>query len=248
MGCDIHLYAERRNAAGQWESADKWGPDKYDESDGRQVVDYDNRFYRGRNYDLFAILADVRNGRGFAGVSTGDGFQPIDAARGLPPDCDQRISADAQRWGSDGHSHSWLTVAELLAFDWTQFSKHRGVVDAAEFVRWCGYRRERGLGPESYCGGVSGRSVQNISVEEMEQRIAAIKQPFIDRNSYGWIEEFEAAVIKELADHSREHFYCSVEWNETYYRSAANFWSECIPKLLRLGKPDDVRIVFWFDN
>jgi len=29
-----------------------------------------------RNYDLFAILANVRNGHGFAGIKTGGGIRP----------------------------------------------------------------------------------------------------------------------------------------------------------------------------
>lgn len=78
MGCDIHFYVEKR-INGIWQTADKWSADL---DDDRPYVDYDDRFYRDRNYDLFGILADVRNGRGFAGVTTGEGFVPIAAPQG----------------------------------------------------------------------------------------------------------------------------------------------------------------------
>ena len=65
-----------------------------------------------RNYDLFAILADVRNGEGCAGVRTGDGFVPISEPRG---------------WGEVDvkeddpyHSASWLLLSETLDYDYSQ--------------------------------------------------------------------------------------------------------------------------------
>lgn len=39
-----------------------------------------------RSYNTFAMLADVRNGRGFAGVKTSNGFPVIHEQRGLPED------------------------------------------------------------------------------------------------------------------------------------------------------------------
>jgi hypothetical protein len=39
-----------------------------------------------RSYNTFAMLADVRNGHGFAGVKTSDGFPVIHAPRSLPDD------------------------------------------------------------------------------------------------------------------------------------------------------------------
>jgi hypothetical protein len=104
MGCDIHLYVERREN-GAWITCDQWSKD---EGDDYPHVDYQKSFYRGRNYDLFAIFADVRNGRGFAGCETGDGFVPICAPRGVPDDCCPEYRAAVEGYGEDGHSHSWL--------------------------------------------------------------------------------------------------------------------------------------------
>lgn len=39
-----------------------------------------------RSYNTFAMLANVRNGRGFAGIKTSDGFPYIHEPRGLPAD------------------------------------------------------------------------------------------------------------------------------------------------------------------
>lgn len=60
---------QERIAAG--EKIDRYGyeitaKDEQDEDDPRLGC-YHDRWYSGRNYDLFAMLADVRNGRGFAG-------------------------------------------------------------------------------------------------------------------------------------------------------------------------------------
>ena len=67
MGTDIHSIAQvRRN--GSWETV-------------AISVCGDPR-----SYNTFAMLADVRNGRGFAGIKTSDGFPYIHKPRGLPAD------------------------------------------------------------------------------------------------------------------------------------------------------------------
>src|SRR5262249_46209472 len=133
MGCDIHFYVEKQ-VNGAWYSADKWAPneDAGDEGEPILALAYKNRFYSDRNYNLFGILANVRNGSGFAGCDTGDGFVPISEPRGIPDDVSKEVKAEADRWDGDGHSHSWLTVTELMAYDWTQTTKLRGYVSAAE--------------------------------------------------------------------------------------------------------------------
>lgn len=230
MGCDIHLYVERRGSAGGWLAADEWTVEEDEDSDGnvisRPCVNYYARFYNGRCYDLFAILADVRNGIGFAGVDMGDRLNPIDQPRGLPDDTNSIIRQESENWGCDGHSHSWLTVAELLAYDWTQVVEKRGYVNAAEYSDWIRWRRQRGEGPESYCGGVGGGATKIISEPEMAELVNV------------------AANDKELPFST----YCKVSWIESYHSLTRHFWWSCIPKLLALGKPEDVRIVFWFDN
>ncbi len=66
MGCDIHGVFQRR--------------------DGSEWVDIATLWDEERHYQLFAVLAGVRNGYGFAGVPTGERVKPISSPRGLPKD------------------------------------------------------------------------------------------------------------------------------------------------------------------
>lgn len=157
MGCDIHFYVEVRKG-GVWKSVDKWDTDE----DGWMHVPYGDAFYDDRNYDLFAILADVRNGVGFAGVTTGEGFNIIAPPRGLPSDVSPEVLKASSCWGCDGHSHSWFTLAELEAFDWKQGTRHQGVVDPAEFKTYI----QKGH-PDSWFGDIWGRDVIKLGITDM---------------------------------------------------------------------------------
>ena len=73
----------------------------------------------------------MRNGYGFAGIDTGDGFVPIDDPRGLPDDISPLVRKEAEHWEGDGHSHSYFTLKELKEYNWTgQTTKLRGVVNS----------------------------------------------------------------------------------------------------------------------
>lgn len=232
MGCDIHLYVEKKQD-GKFVSADKWTKDEDSEDSERMSVDYDSRFWSGRSYNLFSILANVRNGVGFAGVPTGRGFVPIAMPRGLPGDACEEILKESERWREDGHSHSYLTVTELLAYDWTQTTNLCGWVSGPEFWKWNRYKRSQGESPEGYYGDVSGGSTKKVTEAEMIELL----RPYTDHWKDG-------DKVKEVLKNT----YCHCTWEMPYYRCARDFLSETIPKLLRLGAQDDVRIVFWFDN
>lgn len=243
MGCDIHLYVERRDhtkdtveAKAPWVTADTWTDSEYE--DGVKDVAYYDHYYTGRSYDLFAVLADVRNGRGFAGVKTGSGFNPISSPRGVPDDACPEYRDAVERWGADGHSHSHLTLAELLAYDWTQTTEHRGYVDVGQWARW----KLRGK-PESWAGGVGGDSTRIL--EEAQVSAAATATGV---SMYDLVHGRGGAVEKVTAYCGGGRIYTDVRWTEPYYRSCSHFWSECVPRLLRLGRPDCVRLVFFFDN
>lgn len=236
MGCDIHLFVEKK-AGDHWISVDQWTPGE-DGGRGEAYVHYRNAYYSNRNYELFAILADVRNGTGFAGIDTGDGFVPIAMPKGLPFDLSPEVKREADSWEGDGHSHSWHTLEDLLEFDWTQVTKLRGIVSAAEYFQWCQWRRDNGESPESYCGDVGGKVIK-MSPEAMDIRIIQLQAQHPDKR--GW--ELKPIIEKELENH-----YCRIEWEQPYYKCCRKFLSDVIPRLLRLGKPDDVRIVLWFDN
>jgi hypothetical protein len=61
-----------------------------------------------RDYDLFSKMAGVRGQA-----------KPISLLRGLPKDLSMIAQIANEHWGSDGHSHSWLTLKELgIVEDW----------------------------------------------------------------------------------------------------------------------------------
>jgi len=94
MGTDIHPVVEVR-VDGKWE---RWA---------RATARLDSN----RNYWSFAVLADVRNGHGFAGHYTGEPVVPIASPRGIPKD-----SPETHEWLGD-HSWSYVTLTELLALN-----------------------------------------------------------------------------------------------------------------------------------
>lgn len=179
-----------------------------------------NFLYSGRNYDVFSILADVRNGYGFAGVKTGEGFNPISNPKGLPNDVSELVYDASDAWGVDGHSHSYLTLRELLDYDWNQVTKHVGYVGKEEYKIF----KENGK-PDTWSGGIWGSDVKYISNQEMDE-------------------------ILNGSASDTPNTYTQVSWDEPYYVSADNFYTKSIPMLKELsdGKPNDIRIVFWFDN
>lgn len=265
MGCDIHIYVEKRQEDGLWavvagpnprisnyrrwaayarergeiERAEKLEQDATEIASGRRakeadpdedgfVDEYDNPMvladwaYDGRNYDLFAILANVRNGRGFAGIKTGAGFVPVAMPKGLPDDVSHYVKARSDSWGVDGHSHSHHTLADLLAYDWRQTTSEYGVVGES------GYRifKEKGA-PESWNDGVNGSAVRQLSVADMDRLLAG-----------------------DLPRQEGINYYTAIQWMVTYQDAAGSFFTDTIPKLQALAGDDhnSVRIVFWFDN
>lgn len=231
MGCDIHLYVEKK-IDGQWQIL---GDFEREENDDGGTWISGGRFYSGRNYNLFAILADVRNGRGFAGCKTGEGFQPISEPRGVPDDASPEYKAIVDQWDVDGHSHSFHTLRQLLDYDWTQATGLQGWLNMVEWEKWTRWQRAKGEGPDSYCGGVDGPDVQHISAEEADALFAGV--------------DWHAR--QTIASANREK-YALAQWKVPYHDAAHSFWTHSIPNLLKLAGgiagADDVRIVFFFDN
>ena len=123
MGTDIHLSAEvaRYDGNGNQIGWD-WLP--------CPVIDAEHRrgeWYSNRNYLVFAMLADVRNGYGFAGTPTHSPIVPISEPRGVPDD----ITAETLAILSEEHSASWMMLNEILDYDWSQPIEREGTVIAA---------------------------------------------------------------------------------------------------------------------
>lgn len=237
MGCDIHMYVEKKKD-GKWAAArSELFVIEDEQYDIVPDIPYEQMIYTDRNYSLFAILANVRNGFGFAGSDTGEGFVPITMPKGLPDDVSEEVKKVSDEWGCDGHSHSWFTLEELLSYDWTQITVRRGWVNGLQYWDWCRYSRGAGESPESWCSSVGGGRVVHLTVDKMD---TLIKMYTEDKQTH---QEKKKAIEKYLA-----HTYCKIEWKQPYYKCVRRFLSDVIPQLIRMGKPDEVRIVFWFDN
>lgn len=173
MGCDIHSYAEVRKN-GKWEKVgDVFPLDDFDKE--WQKKDYGDKPINWRSYSLYGWLADVRNYSCVPAIS-----QP----RGIPSDVSPEVSQENDSWAGDGHSHSWLSLAELLSTNYEEFFWDRRVT-----------RQEA---PNFWNGAALANEGEGKNIT--------------------------------LRDHLGSHFFGVLETLKT------------------LGSPDDVRIVFWFDN
>lgn len=177
MGCDIHLYTERRHKKDDkeiWICCDHFRrnpysilyPEELNEKEWGIVSIYDHR-----DYNLFATLADVRNY---------DHVIPIDKPRGLPEDVSKDVYNESLRWGSDGHSHSWFTAKELFIYQRRHPTKrHEGILypdDAKKLdeegiipTSWCQWTNVKGA--EKRVWVEPGSSVDEL-VEVVKKRMA----------------------------------------------------------------------------
>lgn len=213
MGTDIHGVFQRHDSAtGRWH-------------------DIASEYEQNRHYQLFAVLAGVRNGYGFAGIPTGGAVTPIAQPRGLPADfamedeahplaaveclppwCreDHKAGEKLEQWMGD-HTHSWLAGDEMLA--WAEKAPEvvkTGVLDRAVYEAWDGASR-----PPTYCDGVSGRNVMQINDNAIEKA-----------NAPNWT-----------------HIRCT--WQSDLRAELAYFFDEVARLVAEHGK---VRFVFGFDS
>lgn len=240
MGTDIHLQVERQNDNGVWERVlpprcmDAWHREHLIENpnDAWTIRAAKYNWYNDRNYSLFGMLADVRNGRGFAGALLGDGFIPISEPRGLPDDLSAELDQknfdhddECAFWLGD-HSWSWLTVKELLDYNWNQTTKECCLVPYSYFLKW---RKSAPAEPDpkecdepfGFAADISGKDIVKCDMADLDSNLL-----------YRGVKPTHVRVW----------------WNNTYADCAGNFYTEVLPELTKLGAPDRVRIVFGFDS
>lgn len=239
MGCDIHMWAEilRTNYKGEmtWDTVGNVFPYDYYREDEPTVIHFyaddetteidewnrplTEHPYHNRNYDLFAILAGVRNGSGFAGSVTGEGFTPISPPRGIPDDASAYYRHKVDEYGVDGHSHSWVTLKELHAFDWHgQRSRLRGVLSSSEYQQF-----KRAGRPATCSSEVYG--LPYVSHGTMDELIAT--ETVTNRHfTEAWWEVTYAEAAGDFLEDTLPALDALRQWE----------------------KVADVRIVFFFDN
>ncbi len=241
MGCDIHFYVERREND-RWVTCDRWV-----EEDGIIDVPYGESLYDERNYDLFAILAGVRNGRGFARDDTGEGFVPLAAPRGVPEDCCPEYK---RLWEEAGeHTPSHCTVAELLAYDWTRETTKGGILDLSEYLRWRPHYASHKEWPRVWSSGIGGPGIVIREAQEIEQALEGIDAwEIAHRRQDDAVSHRLHVSVAELEYNHRNRVHVHAQWKATYGRCARTFLSATMPKLWRLGHPAQVRCLFYFDS
>lgn len=264
MGCDIHSAVEIKQD-GQWKMLNKFGEDHYEGEDPYIYVE-DKEPVEDRNYRLFAMLADVRNGRGFAGIDTGNALVPIHDPRGVPDDCSPEYRRWVDQWDCDGHSHSWATLGELLRYDLRRTVTERGVVDIAVYNKWRRWGKDHGESPKGWCGSITGPSIRIVSMAEADAMLdVELEEIRIERGESEVSCDARRALASALGETdgfgSRRiggsgilpgvHVYC--EWVQYYHQLAGELTRRTIPELCGIMQDhgldfDDVRIVYFFDS
>ena len=105
MGCDIHMYVEYKSngPSTTWRCGDYFHT--IDPLDTSKTMSR-RELYGDRNYDLFAVLANVRN----------DGHDYMSEPKDLPPDATEYVKQEYGAWGIDAHSCSYFTLKELIEY------------------------------------------------------------------------------------------------------------------------------------
>jgi hypothetical protein len=173
MGCDIHSYAEVRKGD-QWHMV---GPTFPLDDFGREWEKrtHTEHPFDWRSYGMFGFLADVRNYSRVPVIA--------DPKHELPPDVSKEIRNE---YGDDGdwHTATWLTLRQLIEFDYDQVFWDRRVTKQLTANSWTG------------AGLAEGGEGEHLTVREF--------------------------------------------LGERFFRD--------LDLLKSLGDPDNVRVVFWFDN
>ena len=111
MGCDIHLFCEKlvKNIRDKefWWCCDDFTMNELYEVFEESPQYYHHSIYNDRDYELFGILAGVRD----------QSVRMIHPPKGLPDDVSDYVKSEADDFGIDGHTHSWLTAEELFKYD-----------------------------------------------------------------------------------------------------------------------------------
>lgn len=188
MGTDIHGTLRVKNWKNKWEY--------------HKLPEY----FDNRDYDFFAILADVRNGYGFAGVTRYDKpVIPFTSGRGFPEDAPLQDDDDTIKGiGYIGdHSYGYITLQELReSFHLAEQKVMRsGVVSIKE------YEELNGANPTEWSGMVTGKLVvlntpNDITPETTHVHLHWEDQPFLHKMTKlkEWMELYQPYRDKDGTD------------------------------------------------
>ena len=224
----ISIFFVERREDGRWATADTWS----EFSSGLEVK-LEDSYYFSRNYYLFAILADVRNI---------DDLTSISEPRGMPADCCDEVRRETENWAGDGHSHSWLSLPELLSFNWTRKHEMEGWVEPTNWARW-----RQGLAPYDWAYWSERKTETPRTNEEFERAFGNL-DPDAQYADIGQDPDLRKRMIDLLGGGGPV---TKINWQTPYHDLVKEFWTTTIPRLKALSRSpalDDVRVVFFFDN
>lgn len=178
--------------------------------------------FKERNYTLFGVITRT---------SRCDG-PPLFPDRGCPMDACAEISSEI--CGRELHSTTWFMVAELLSTDWNKSIGEEVVVrlDPDSYARWLKAGR-RGC-PEDLT--IHGKD-RLISEEEM----VLLLMTGAKTGRKGQPRPRNYSRLKSMP-------YVEVRSVVSYRDMVPDFIDKTIPALVRLGDPENVRIVVGFDS
>ena len=219
MGCDIHLHAE------------SFDGERWHYLPGCPDPD--------RNYRLFSVLADVRNEYDLPVICPPKGIpEDISAELKGAEDFNSSIVTidedgdELSAWLGD-HSYSWLTLEELMAFDWCQKCTLHGLVGLREYYWWDECARKYEESPKEWC---SGTNLPVVSENEAKEIIGNLPGNFRDK-------------LKALEKPPLDRTYCRTSWTLPIYKTCRSFWDTFIwLAFMSHGEPQNIRIVFGFDS
>lgn len=208
MGCDIHVLLEKQDSKNNWRNVDYWQYNYYEDEPKFDLIE----FYWHRNYELFTVLANVRN--------YDDIVNYISEPKGIPDNCSKETQDYIDRWGCDGHSHSYYTLKELYDY-WIKMSlkiKRRGILIGDVLEKF----DKEGIEPDEWCRGTT--TMQKHAWREWEAE-------------YNCLDEFMNAFIDRFC---KEFWIMNIKKEE--YKTSEKF-KEFVDKY-----GDKFRVVFFFDN
>lgn len=261
MGCDIHGFCEVKEN-GVWKLNHKKvfkNPyfmsteelKKRQEKDpGYEISEWQREEFQehpadSRNYDWFAILADVRNGRGFAGIPTGDGFAVIAEPKGVPDDATEEWQKRVEEWDCDMHSQSYLTLADFDAFNWDQTTNKQGVIPLSLYKALAGTNKA----PNSWSGFIGGPGIITVDEEAAEKILKGETVVVEAHDPFAKIRGEKPKVVDMVSLESGHNIHVLYTWKVLYSEWFDYKIEEVIEPMRKLKEEyEDVRYVFGFDN
>ena len=223
MVTDVHCYIERRHR----DPDGMVGPWTYVALSPVEQDELESLCY-GR-WDLLYLLTG-KLGRTYAGSFEHAPWSY--AARGVPRDASPEYRAVLDKWQRDAHSETFVTLAELLAYDWGSLRK-RGVVDPWGYLTW--QPNPDNEPPHQPC--MPGEEEQwNLVSREAMDRLVAEDRARLEATIDGSDDEKPDDLISVR---------CLVTWPADFHRA---FLERGLPFLQRFGAPEHVRLLLFCDN